>query len=131
MASYREALVIRQDLTAIDPSNTDWQSDLLGSHNRLGMALQWQGKLTEALKSYHASHAIAERLAAADPENVTWQLAAIGANIFLARHEANPIPRLEFIVSALRKLKDENKLTPARASRLSDVEELLAQLRRQ
>jgi hypothetical protein len=83
----------------------------------------------KALKSYHASHAIAERLAAADPENVTWQLAAIGANIFLARHEAHPIPRLEFIVSRLRKLDDENKLTAVQAPWLSSAEELLAQLR--
>jgi hypothetical protein len=49
-----------------------WQRDLSVSHNKMGDAMETQGKLAEALSNYRASFAIIERLAKADPSNAGW-----------------------------------------------------------
>ena len=43
------------------------------SYSRIGDVLEAQGKLDEALETYHDGLAIAERLAAADRSNTQWQ----------------------------------------------------------
>ncbi len=36
LASYRASMAIRKRLTAQDPSNAEWQRNLLISHERIG-----------------------------------------------------------------------------------------------
>jgi hypothetical protein len=47
---YRGGLAIAERLAAADPSNTQWQRDLLVSYERIGSVLVAQGKLDEALR---------------------------------------------------------------------------------
>jgi tetratricopeptide (TPR) repeat protein len=67
LKSYRDSLATGDRLAKADPTNTDWQSYLSVSYQRVGEVLQAQG--AEALKSYQDSLAIADRLAKADPSN--------------------------------------------------------------
>ena len=60
-------------LAAADPTNAGWQRDLGAAHCFVGIVLQEQGRLDEALRAYSAYQSIAERLAKADPTNTGWQ----------------------------------------------------------
>jgi tetratricopeptide (TPR) repeat protein len=73
VTEYRAGLAIAERLVAADATNTEWQRDLLVSHNRVGAVLQAQGDLAGALTEYRAGLAIAERLAAVDATNALWQ----------------------------------------------------------
>jgi tetratricopeptide (TPR) repeat protein len=55
LKSYRDSLATGDRLAKADPTNTDWQSYLSVSYQRVGEVLQAQGNLAEALKSYHDS----------------------------------------------------------------------------
>jgi tetratricopeptide (TPR) repeat protein len=61
------------DLAAADPSNAEWQRNLVVSHGKVGDVLRPQGDLAGALVAYRKSLTIAEHLAAADPSNADWQ----------------------------------------------------------
>jgi tetratricopeptide (TPR) repeat protein len=67
MKSYRDGLVIMEQLAKTDPDNAAWLQDLAAYHERIGNLLRAQGNLTEALKSYRDGLVIMERLAEADP----------------------------------------------------------------
>ena len=73
LKAYRDGLTIRERLAKTDPSNADWQRDLLLTYNNVGFVLQVQGNLPEALKAYRDSLTIRERLANVDPGNTGWQ----------------------------------------------------------
>jgi tetratricopeptide (TPR) repeat protein len=60
-------------LAAEDPTNVEWQNDLLITYNEVGRMLATQGAPDEAISSYRDSLVIIERVAAADRENVHWQ----------------------------------------------------------
>ena len=73
LREYHGALIIRERLVEVDPTNADWQGRLSWSHIHVGDILFAQGKLTEALKSFREGLAIKDRLARADPANPGWQ----------------------------------------------------------
>ena len=70
LSACRAAL---ERLATSDPSNADWQCDLIVSHHNIGDVQFQQGDLREALEAYRQSIAVAERLATSDPSNTTWQ----------------------------------------------------------
>jgi hypothetical protein len=61
LSSYRDSLAIRDRLTKIDPSNTDWQFGLSISYGEVGDVQMAQGDLPGALTSYREGLAINER----------------------------------------------------------------------
>ena len=73
LAAFRESLAIFQRLASTDPSNADWQRDLVWAQARVGDVLQAQGQLDEALAAFREFLAIAQCLASTDPSNADWQ----------------------------------------------------------
>jgi tetratricopeptide (TPR) repeat protein len=74
-AAADRARQILENLFAINPSNTDWESALSDSYETTGYVLAAVDKREEALASYRKSLAIREKLAASDPGDAEWQRA--------------------------------------------------------
>jgi tetratricopeptide (TPR) repeat protein len=129
MRSYRDSVAVWELLAAHDPSNINWQANLEGALNNTAVMLAREGKFSEALPILQSSSAIAVRIAEADPENVEWKIRVVVSNLYLAGYDADPIPRLESIVSELRKLKQQDKLSPVRVPWLVAIEKTLVGLR--
>jgi tetratricopeptide (TPR) repeat protein len=88
-AIYRESLDIGRALVAIivqrenlgtasappanEPSDTQWQGDVIRDLDRIGDFLQSQGDHEGALSAYGDELDIARRLAAKDPNNMRWK----------------------------------------------------------
>ena len=64
---------ILEELTAIDPDNTEWQRWLSISHNKIGGLLLLTGEQDKALAEYRKGLAIREKFAAALPGEKEWQ----------------------------------------------------------
>ena len=129
LKSFRDGLAIRERLAQADPGTAGWQRDLSVSYERVGDVLVAQGNLPEALKSFRADLAIAERLAQSDPGNAGWQFDLVVSHWKLAANGDDAARRFAFIVAALRKLKAENRLTPAQERLLPQAEAELAKTR--
>jgi tetratricopeptide (TPR) repeat protein len=54
LESYQSELATRDKLAKQDPANLGWQFDLATAHGRIGIVLEVQGKLPEALAEYRA-----------------------------------------------------------------------------
>jgi hypothetical protein len=96
------------------------------SCERIGDVLVAQGNLAEALKSFRDGLAIAERLAQSDPGNAGWQFDLVVSRWKLAANGDDAARRFAFIAATLRKLKEENRLTPVQESWLPKAEAQLA-----
>jgi predicted negative regulator of RcsB-dependent stress response len=131
LRSFRDGLAIVEQLAKGAPDNAGWQRDLSVSHLMIGDVLKAQGNPGEALTSFRAGLAIRERLAQADPANAQWQWDLLPAHWRLAATGDEPARRWPLVIAAIRKLKDENKLSPDRARFLPIAEERLAQLEAQ
>jgi tetratricopeptide (TPR) repeat protein len=129
LKSFRDGLAIRDRLAQADPGNAGWQRDLSVSYNNIGDVLVAQGNLPEALKALRDGLAIAEQLAQADPSNAGWQFDLIVSHWSLAANGDDAARRFAFIVATLRKLKEENRLTPAQEKWLPKAEARLAEMR--
>ena len=70
---YQAGLAIAERLADSDPSNSDWQRDLAGSHDQIGNILGTPRNLAGARDRYQAGVAISERLSDSDPSNSDWQ----------------------------------------------------------
>ncbi len=68
-----KAAAILRDLTASDPNNTQWRSDLTWSLNSVGDTLASRGDLKGALAAYREALANMRALAATDPANDGWR----------------------------------------------------------
>ena len=128
LTSFRDGLAIRDRLAQADPGNAGWQRDLSVSYERIGDVLVAQGNLPEALTSFRDGLAIRDRLAKTDPGNAGWQIDLVVSHWKLAEHGDDAARRFGFIVATLRALRDENRLTSARAKWLPRAEERLAKL---
>ena len=73
LVEYREALAVRRKLVESDPTHTELQRDLTGSHDKIGEILFERGDSTGALAEHRAGLAIVQRLADADPTHAVWQ----------------------------------------------------------
>jgi len=69
---YRQSLEITRELAARE-GNTMWQRDYSISLERMGDVLAAQGKWSDALRNYEASHSICLKLLSQDPKNSMWQ----------------------------------------------------------
>ena len=110
LTSFRDSRAIMGRLAKTDPGNAGWQRDLSVSYSKVGDVLVAQGNPAEALEQYRAGLAIAERLAGLDPSNADWQ-----RDLRISRDQ---------VVSTLRKLKAEDKLTTEQAKWLAEAEAL-------
>ncbi len=77
----RESLANLEALSASDPGNASWRSDLSVSYGKVGKVLEAQGDLPGALKAYRDEMAIAEQLSASDPGNKKRRRALASSNI--------------------------------------------------
>jgi tetratricopeptide (TPR) repeat protein len=130
LKSFRDGLAIRERLAQADPGNAGWQRDLSVSYNMIGDVLVAQSNLPEALKSFRDGHDIFKRLALADPGNAGWQVDLAISHWKLAENGDDAPRRWAFIVATLRKLKEENRLTPVQVRMLPEAEAQLAKKRR-
>jgi tetratricopeptide (TPR) repeat protein len=73
LASYQQALEIRQELAAADPRDVQAQRDLSVSYNKLGDVQLQLGDTAQALASYQQGLEISQELAAADPRDAQAQ----------------------------------------------------------
>jgi tetratricopeptide (TPR) repeat protein len=73
LASYREALAVREQLAAEAPSDAKLQRDVAVTDARIAKVLLAQGDTRGALAAHQAALAIRELLAARDPKNLQWQ----------------------------------------------------------
>jgi tetratricopeptide (TPR) repeat protein len=128
LQSFRDGLDIREHLTNADPGNPLWQHDLSVSDDRVGDLLAAQHRLQEALKLYRDALAVRLVLAKADPASAGAQFDLVVSNWKLAQNGDDAAARFAFIVTMLRKLKEDGKLTPAWERWLPLAEEELAKL---
>ena len=73
LASYQQALAIRERLTQLDPANNNWRRDLSVSYTKIGNVQEELGQTNEALTSHQQALAINDGLAQLDPVNSQWQ----------------------------------------------------------
>ena len=66
--SYTSALEMMEQLTKSDPSNADWQIDLVRAHSRVGDALMAQSNVAQALEHYTAAVSVLRTLGEANPD---------------------------------------------------------------
>jgi tetratricopeptide (TPR) repeat protein len=129
LKSFGDGLAIAERLAQSDAGNAGWQRDLSVSYNNIGDVLVAQGNLAEALKSFRDGLAIAECLAQSDAGNAGWQFDLVVSHWKLAANGDDAPGRFAFIVAALRKLKAENRLSPAQERWLPEAEAQLAKTR--
>jgi len=126
LTSFQASLAINERLAKAEPGNASWQHDLSVSYHNVGEVLLAQGSLADGLTSLRASLAIRERLAKVDPGNAQWRWSVIVSHWRLAEHGDEPARQWAFVVAAMRKLREENRLRPDWARYLPIAEKQLA-----
>jgi tetratricopeptide (TPR) repeat protein len=126
LGSYRSGLAVAQSLATSDPDNASVQRELLVTYIRIGDVQVAQKDLPGAMMTYRDGLAIAERLAKSDPANAGLQFDLVTANWRLAAVGDSSAQRFAYIVTALRRLKQEGRLTPAQEPWLPAAEAQLA-----
>jgi hypothetical protein len=83
LKAYRDSLAIREKLAAQDPSNAEWQRDLIVSNLKLGEVAEQQGQAPDAMRRYGGALEVAKALQASGrlaPVN-TWILEELEARL--------------------------------------------------
>jgi serine/threonine protein kinase len=84
LATYRQALVLVEQLAAASPSDSKLQAALATCYTRIGFTLRTRGNSAQALAPYERAREIQEKLAREDPadphlqETFSWTLSNIG-----------------------------------------------------
>ena len=73
LAAYEEALTITRRLSESDPTNHDWQRDLMVSLNRVGGMRLQAGNFDGSVAAFEEGLAIARALVAAEPDSAERQ----------------------------------------------------------
>jgi hypothetical protein len=73
LASYREAIAIRDLLAKSDPGNAGWQRDLAVSYGNLASVYLQSGDRDNTLIALRQGHAIMDRLTKLSPGNAGWK----------------------------------------------------------
>ncbi len=74
LASFQASLAIREQISAAEPGNADWQRNLSVSYVKIGDVLGFtEGKLEDALQAYRNGLIVAQRLAESDVSNRQWE----------------------------------------------------------
>ena len=126
---YGDGLAIRESLAQSKPSNAAWQRDLSVSYDKIGDVLVKLSNRPGALEFYHKGLAIRENLTKSDPDNVEWQVELLSSHWRLAEQGDDAAQRWALIVTHLRILATENKLTAKHARLLPAAEEEWAKLK--
>src|SRR6185295_936138 len=69
---YRGALALAEQMANHDPTNTDWQRNIVVDRNLIGDALAEGDDHKGAVVEFRAARAILETLVARDPANAQW-----------------------------------------------------------
>jgi tetratricopeptide (TPR) repeat protein len=69
----RKALTILQTLVDGNPANIEYQKELAGAHDNIGITFMEQGRPAEALEPFRQALAIRRKLAVANPTNIEFQ----------------------------------------------------------
>ena len=64
LQAYQDGLAIREKLAAQDPSNAEWQRDLIVSNVKLADVAERQGRPADTSRHYGAALAVAKELQA-------------------------------------------------------------------
>lgn len=70
LASYRQALAIRQALAGAEPTNVEAQSELAESYDRIGTIVRDMGDVRGAAENYQQAMTVLEKLSATMPGDV-------------------------------------------------------------
>ncbi|MBD3793385.1 MAG: hypothetical protein IE889_04395, partial [Campylobacterales bacterium] len=73
---YQKALAIAQKLVELDPTNAQWQMDLLKSHGKFGLFYRGEGQEAKALEEFMLCVPIFERILARFPDHYEWRVIA-------------------------------------------------------
>ncbi len=129
LKSYRESLLINERFHAEDPNNTNVSRDLALLYAAIGDVLENNGSYVQAALNYRNGLAIMEQLAIKHG-NARDVLDSLDFHSRLAALGDDPLGRLTRVVTGLRKLRNESRLTPAQANWLQAAESQLAKLGR-
>ena len=70
LEAYRKLLAIAHELSAANPANLSYRSDLALGHKRVGAILGKQGDIDKALEHYRQAQELDEAVVAAEPNNL-------------------------------------------------------------
>jgi hypothetical protein len=73
LASFRNALAIREHLAALEPDNAEWQRDLTVNYSKLASVFEQSNDSAGALALLRQGQAILDRLAKLAPDNSKWK----------------------------------------------------------
>ena len=128
LQSYFKAAQLLESLAQVEQKSALRKSDVSWAYNKTGDALLALGRNDEAIANYRRAAALAQQIADADPDNADWQLALLWSEWRLAQQGDRPEERLRDLITRLRTLKAENRLSGDFASLLPMAEALLMKL---
>jgi tetratricopeptide (TPR) repeat protein len=124
LASYRDALVLRDQVMAAEPGNVQFRRDYVLTLSMAADALHRLGRKAESQADFRKAFAIVEAYAAAAPENALLQLdLAIGLYRLAYYLDDDPTPRRDRAREVVRRL--EGQLTAAQRDFIAQLEQLL------
>ncbi|MFD2183233.1 tetratricopeptide repeat protein [Rhodoplanes azumiensis] len=129
LAAYRTALAVRERLAAAQPGLA-MRREVAVTQSKIGDALAAAGKSSEAVASWRAALAGTEAIVAAEPGHATarWELAVLQWRLASAGDQ--PAERYRAVVSILRELDAQRKLSADQATWLPLAERELAKAQR-
>jgi tetratricopeptide (TPR) repeat protein len=127
LAEYESQAAVSAALVASNPAEPDWQASLATAHFKAGDVLRARGA-PEAAARYRTSLGIWERLATRMPEIVPYQVERMKASWRVLQGDSAATQAYEAILSSLRRLRDEKKLTADMLKWLDEAERELAAL---
>lgn len=114
LKTFLECQEIMEKLTAAEPDNNLWQSDLTISYERVADTYVSLGRRDEALKIYEKNLEISKKVAATEPDNVDRQWGLYVAMWRIADNTSESVKYFGEALALLEKLHAEGKLTAAR-----------------
>jgi tetratricopeptide (TPR) repeat protein len=125
---FRKGLAIRERIASLDPRNVIAKRDVGFSHDRIATTLQALGQVDHARAQFRTRLLVIEDYAATDPSNAVWQIDLVLCLNSLGQIGDEPRARYERILSILRNLEREKKLTTEQTTWMAAAERFLATL---
>jgi tetratricopeptide (TPR) repeat protein/energy-coupling factor transporter ATP-binding protein EcfA2 len=125
---FRKGLTIRERIVSLDPRNVIAKRDVGFSHDRIATTLQALGRVDDTRAQFRARLLVIEDYAATDPSNAVWQIDLVLCLNSLGQISDEPRARYERILTILRNLEREKKLTTEQATWIAAAERFLATL---
>src|SRR6185295_12689317 len=126
LASYRDALVLRDQVMAAEPGNVQFRRDYVLTLSMAADALYRLGRKAESQSDFRKAFAMVEAYAAAAPDNALLQLdLAIGLYRLAYYLDDDPTPRRDRAREVVRRLEGQGQLTAAQRDFIAQLEQLL------